>query len=250
MTTSHPRPLRAIAPLVLALSLGCAPFDEPASAWFELFNGQDLTGWTPKVTGFEPGEDPLETFHVKDGLLTVGYDNYDTFENRFGHLFYKAPFSHYELLVEYRFVGTQVPEGPEWAFKNSGVMFHAQSPQTMLRDQDFPVSLEVQFLGGSGSEPRPTSNLCTPGTHVEMGGEQIVDHCVPAAAPTFHGEEWVAASVIVLGDSLVHHVVAGDTVLTYSAPVVGGGEVNGYDPSAKPDGARLSEGYLALQSES
>ena len=120
----------------------------PEAEWTPLFNGQDLTGWTPKITGYPLGEDPMGTFRVEDGLLTVGYENYETFEGRFGHLFFEEPFSHYELRVEYRFVGEQVAGGPGWAFKNSGVMFHAQAPESMMQDQDFPVSIELQFLGG------------------------------------------------------------------------------------------------------
>lgn len=222
----------------------------PEAEWVALFNGEDLSGWTVKITGSDPGEDPFGTFRVEDGLLTVGYEGYEAFEGRFGHIFYELPFSHYQLRVEYRFVGEQVSDGPGWALKNSGIMFHSQSPESMLRDQDFPISVEVQFLGGNGTDPRPTANLCTPGTHVVMDGALFESHCVESTSLTFHGEEWVTVDLIVYGDSIVHHVVNGDTVMTYSGPVVGGGVVNGYDPAAKVDGTALRSGYIALQSES
>ncbi len=144
----------------------CAP--DTSEEWIPLFNGHDLTGWTVKIAGSEVGEDPWNTFRVEDGLLTVGYENYEDFDSRFGHLFYHEPFSHYLLRVEYRFVGTQLHDAPEWAFKNSGVMFHSQSAQSMLVDQTFPISLEAQFLGGDGVDERPTANLCTPGTHADI----------------------------------------------------------------------------------
>ncbi len=83
-------------------------------------------------------------------MIKVAYDRYPKFDGEFGHLFYKQPFSKYKLRVEYRFVGDQVPGGPGWAFRNSGVMIHCQPPETMGKDQEFPVSIEVQFLGGSG----------------------------------------------------------------------------------------------------
>ncbi len=120
----------------------------------------------------------------------------------------------------------------------------------MLRDQDFPVSLEAQFLGGDGAATRPTANLCTPGTHVDIDGTRVEEHCIRARAPTFHGEEWVTVDLLVLGDSLVAHILDGDTVLAYSRPVVGGGEVAGFDAEAKQDGSPLTDGYIAIQSES
>jgi len=143
-----------------------------------------------------------------------------------------------------------VQGGPGWALRNSGVMFHSQSPGSMLRDQDFPISLEAQFLGGNGVDERPTSNLCTPGTHVEMDGELVEAHCITARAPTFHGEEWVTADLIVRGGASIVHVIDGDTVLAYGSPVIGGGVVDGFDPSEKEDGRALTSGFIALQSES
>ncbi|MFH1763412.1 MAG: DUF1080 domain-containing protein [Gemmatimonadota bacterium] len=226
----------------------CSPAAE--EEWISLFSGRDLSGWTVKITGSEVGEDSLGTFRVEDGLLTVGYENYEGFQDRFGHLFYREPFSHYQLRVEYRFVGTQVPGGPGWAFKNSGVMFHAQSPESMLKDQSFPLSLEAQFLGGNGTDERPTANLCTPGTHVDVEGVRVENHCIPAAAPTFHGEEWVTLDLFVLGDSLIVHLMNGDTVLAYSRPVVGGASLDEFGEPAREDGRPLTEGYIALQSES
>jgi hypothetical protein len=240
--------LGTLTAVVLAMAPACAPVD--ADEWIPLFNGEDLTGWTAKIAGSDLGEDPLGTFRVEGGLLTVGYENYDGFDSQFGHLFYEQPFSHYELRVEYRFVGQQIPGGPEWAFKNSGVMFHSQSPASVLRDQDFPISLEAQLLGGNGVDNRPTANLCTPGTHVEIDGELVETHCISSRSPTFHGEEWVTLDLLVLGDSLIAHLVNGDTVMTYAKPVIGGGVVNGFDAAAKRDGRRLTEGYIALQSES
>jgi len=234
--------------LITAAASGCSP--APSEEWIPLFNGQDLTGWTPKITGSDLGEDPWHTFRVKDGLLTVSYENYDNFSGRFGHLFYEEPFSRYELRVEYRFIGSQLPDGPSWAFKNSGVMFHAQSPESMLRDQNFPISLEAQLLGGNGVDERPTANLCTPGTHVEMNGVLVEDHCITASASTIHGEEWVTLDLLVLGDSLIAHVMGDDTVLVYSKPVIGGGAVNEFDAAVKQDGRPLTGGYVALQSES
>ena len=126
--------------------------------WRPLFNGRDLTGWTPKIRRHDARREYADTFRVRDGVLEVGYDGYDTFAEQFGHLFFAEPFSRYRLRIEYRFVGAQAPDAPAWAARNSGVMVHSQAPETMLRDQDFPISLEVQFLGGLGDgNARPTA---------------------------------------------------------------------------------------------
>lgn len=218
--------------------------------WVSLFNGRDLDGWVPKIRGRPPGDDALRTFRVTDGLLTVSYDAYSSFDDRFGHLFYEAPFSSYDLRLEYRFVGQQLPDGPGWALRNSGIMIHSQSPETMGTEQDFPISVEVQLLGGDGTGPRPTANLCTPGTHVSVDGQPTEQHCLESSSETYDGDRWVAVEVRVRDGRRIAHVVEGDTVLVYSDPVVGGGVVSGFEPSAKVDGTRLQSGWIALQSES
>lgn len=218
--------------------------------WIQLFNGKNLDGWIPKITGFAPGVNALNTFRVEDGLLKVRYDEYEEFGNRFGHLFYREPFSYYIIAVEYRFTGEQAKGGPGWATRNSGIMVHGQPAETMLRDQDFPISIEVQLLGGLGKGPRPTANLCTPGTHVEMGGSLFVTHCVSSKSPTFDGDQWVRAEAHVYGGERIKHVVNGETVLEYERPQIGGGNVSNFDPKVKRDGEILTGGSISLQSES
>ena len=159
--------------------------------WIQLFNGKNLAGWTPKITKHEVGDNFGNTFRVVDGFLTVGYDKYEKFDEQFGHLFYDKEFSNYRMRLEYRFIGKQVAGGPGWAIRNSGIMVHGQSPQSMDKDQKFPVSIEVQLLGGNGVDNRNTGNLCTPGTHVVMNGKLVKRHCTPSNSKTYHGEQWV-----------------------------------------------------------
>jgi hypothetical protein len=218
--------------------------------WQTLFNGKDLQGWTPKITGYEAGENFANTYRVDNGAIVTAYDGYEQFNNRFGVLFYEKPYSHYRLRLRYRFFGEQARGAESWAWRNSGLMIHSQSPQSMGKDQDFPISLEVQFLGGNGTEERPTGNLCTPGMHVDIDGQQIEEHCIPAKAKTYHGDRWVKAEVLVLGDSLIQHIFEGKAVISYARPVIGGGVVSRYDPKVKVDGQAVSSGYIALQSES
>jgi len=242
--------IAAIAGVLLPAESARAQEAKPAEkGWVSLFNGKDLTGWTPKIKGYELGENFGNTFRVEDGVMKVSYDQYNKFDRKFGHLFYKDKFSHYRLRIEYRFVGEQCPGGEGWATRNSGVMLHCQLPDSMAKDQDFPVSIEVQFLGGLGKGPRTTGNLCTPGTHVVMNGELIKRHCTNSKSRTFDGDQWVTAEVEVRGDKTIKHFINGEEVLTYEQPQYDDG-----DATARPqikDGQKLiKEGYIALQSES
>jgi len=214
--------------------------------WIQLFNGKDLNDWDIKIKGYELNNNYKNIFGVEDGIMKVRYEGIDTFNNEFGHIFYKDPFSSYKLRIEYRFVGEQVPGGPAWAFRNSGVMLHSQSAASMTLDQDFPVSIEAQFLGGNGTDERTTLNVCTPGTHIVMNGELVTRHCNNSSSKTYHGDVWVTADFVVLGDSVIHHILEGDTVMTYYKPQVGGAP-EGY-PLA--EGTLIREGYICLQAES
>ena len=217
--------------------------------WVSLFNGRDLEGWIPKFAKHEAGLNYKDTFRVEDGVLKVSYDRYEKFDGEFGHLFFKEPFGRYRLRVEYRVVGDQIAGGPSWGFKNSGVMIHSQSPESMGLDQSFPVSIEVQFLGGAGPEEQPTANLCTPGTNVVMGGELVTRHCTNSTSPTFRGDEWVTVEVEVDGAGTIRHIVGGKTVLEYEQPQLDPADADGR--KLIKDGALLLDrGYIALQAES
>ncbi|MBC6368834.1 DUF1080 domain-containing protein [Algoriphagus sp. AK58] len=218
--------------------------------WIELFNGKDLKDWTPKIRTHELGVNYANTFRVEDGMMKVRYDGYEQFNQQYGHIFYKKPFSYYLLTVEYRFVGEQCPGGEGWALRNSGAMLHCQDPKTMLKDQDFPISIEAQFLGGNGNDPRSTCNLCTPGTNVVMGDTLFTPHCINSKSQTYHGDQWVKANFIVMGNKEVHHLVGMDTVISYYKPQIGGGNVSPVDPKIKMDGKLIEGGYISLQSES
>ena len=143
---------------LLLITVLCGYAAEPGNAgkgqWISLFNGKNLDGWKVKIKGYELGDNHANTFRVEDGVMKVSYDQYEKFDGKFGHIFHKEKFSHYILRLEYRFVGDQTAGGPGWAFRNSGIMMHCQSPESMRKDQDFPVSVEVQLLGGGGKGKR------------------------------------------------------------------------------------------------
>ncbi|PRD45431.1 family 16 glycoside hydrolase [Sphingobacterium haloxyli] len=227
-----------------------AASDDGTPQPIQLFNGSDINDWTPKIRLHEVGENYANTFRVEDGLLKVRYDSYDEFNKQYGHLAYNTPYSYYLLRIEYRFVDQQVKGGEGWAFRNSGAMLHGQDPSTMLKDQDFPISIEGQLLGGNGSDERTTSNLCTPGTNVMILDSLYTPHCLSSTSKTYHGDEWVTADFLVLGDSLIQHILEGEVVLEYNKPQIGGGNVENYDPAQKPEGKLLNQGFIYLQSES
>jgi hypothetical protein len=159
------------------------------------------------------------------------------------------PFSYYLLAAEYRFVGEQVPGGPGWAVRNNGLMLHSPDPKTMLKDQDFPISIEVQLLGGIGEKPRTTLNLCTPGTNVVMNGKLHTTHCTNSTSKTYAGDQWVRVEVLLHGDELVRHILDGQTVLEYTKPQIGGGSASPTDPAIKVDGTPLTGGFISIQAE-
>ena len=219
------------------------------SGWISLFNGKNLDGWRVKISGHDIDDNFAQTFRVEDGLLKVRYDGYQSFDGKFGHLYYKDSFSSYRLRVEYRFVGAQATGGPGWAFRNSGMMIHGQTPESIAKDQDFPVCIEVQLLGGGGSGKRTTGNLCTPGTNVVMDGGLVTRHCTNSQSDTYHGDQWVTAEVEVRG-SHITHFIDGKPVLSYSEP-----QLDERDPDAKAlldagHGKMLTRGTISVQSES
>lgn len=227
------------------------PQDDAAEAdWISLFNGRDLDDWIVKIAGHELGDNYGNTFRVEDGLLKVSYDQYDQFDRQFGSLFYKDPFSHYRLRVEYRFVGEQAAGGPVWGLRDSGVQMHSPAPETMTMEQEFPISVEVNLIGGTGSGDRPTGNVCTPGTHVVVDDELFTENCGATSTRTIHGDEWVTIEAEVRGGSSIKHIVNGEVVAAYEQPQL---------DEASPDARRLlasgadkmlREGYISLQSNS
>jgi hypothetical protein len=236
---------------MVAIGVTTVAIAESERKWVTIFNGKDLRGWTPKIVGYKYGENFGNTFRVKDGAIQVGYEAYgDNFNERFGHLFYKHKFKNYILKLDYRFTGEQAKGGPGWAWRNSGIMIHGQDPKTMVLNQDFPNSAEVQLLGGSGSGVRHTGNLCTPGTNVVMDGKLVTRHCTDSNSLTFPGDQWVSAEVEVHGNGLVIHRINGTEVLRYEQVQLDPNDKNVRGMLKPNQNLMISEGSISLQSES
>ena len=237
--------------LLIFSCVGLLAFNSPKKErWVKLFNGKDLKNWTVKIHHHQVGDNYGETFRVNDGVIQVRYDQYDHFNERYGHLFFNKAFSNYRLRLEYRFIGIWRKDAPNYTEINSGIMFHSQDPKTILKEQDWPISVEMQFLGGlADGKPRPTGNMCSPGTDIVYQGRVDPRHCINSSSKTFTGDQWIQAELVVLGDSIVSHYINGEKVLEYTKPQIGGGTANRFDPAIKIDGKPLKSGFIALQSE-
>ena len=238
--------------LPILLIFGCSHSHKTATTneWIKLFNGKDINDWVVKIYHHDAGVNFGNTFRVENGMVEVRYDQYDHFNDQFGHLFYKVPFSHFHLKFDYRFVGEWRTDAPSYTNMNSGMMFHSQDPYSIRKEQNWPISIEMQLLGGLGDgKPRPTGNMCSPGTDIVYNGKKYDEHCLSSSSKTYEKNVWVHAELIVLGDSLVTHIINGDTVLQYSKPSIGGGIVTGYDSTVFQSGKPLTSGFIALQSE-
>jgi hypothetical protein len=95
----------------------------------------------------------------------------------------------------------------------------------------------VQLLGGHGSGPRPTGNVCTPGTHIVVDGELVTEHGTQSSSQTYDFDEWVTVEAEVRGDEVIRHCVNGELVLEYKWPQLDGG-------------TPLTSGTISLQAES
>jgi Domain of Unknown Function (DUF1080) len=215
--------------------------------WVSIFNGKNLDGWIPKVTGYVAGENPLNLFSVEDGILKVDYSKFKKFNGRYGHLFYKDKLSSYVLHVEYRFHGELLSDAPGFCYRNSGVMVHSQSAESMDVEQSWPVSIEVQLLGSTDSVKQKTANICTPGTTVYYKGLFTNEHCVSSTSKYYFDNEWVSLDIIVHKGKTISMVIDRDTVLVVSKPQIGGFLLPENYPV--PTGTVLEDGYIALQAE-
>lgn len=249
------------------LLLGCKFVDKQQSNtedWIYLFNGKDLNDWEVKFTGSDLNENYKNTFKAEDGMLRVNYDNYENFDGKFGHLYYKTPYSYYKLVFDYRFIGKQMNGGWPSNNRNSGIMLHSQSAKSNEYNQNFPVSVEFQLLGGlEDNKERPTANVCTPGTALVRNGKIDYKHCTNSTSKTYFGDQWIHAEAIVKGGESMTFIIENDTVLKFEKPQIGE-----TFPTKKWKGEKwkkwgmnqeawekkaaeiLTEGYIALQAES
>ncbi len=217
--------------------------------WENLFNGENLDGWTIKINGFAPGDNHKNTFRVEDGILKVAYDNYDTFDMKFGHLFTDQSYSHYIFQVDYMFLGEGLADAPTWTNFNSGAMLHAQSPESMRTDQGFPVCIEAQFLGAGATAGTQTANAVTPGTHISINDTLNTDHIIDSRSKLYPLNEWIRFEAEVHGNELIIHRINGEEVIRYSHPILDESDKDALKLIEAGAPTKLAAGHIALQAE-
>ena len=88
--------------LVVLVCCSCNQTEE----WQTIFDGNSFDGWDIKIRYHELGENYNNTFKAEDGQINVSYEDYDEFEDKFGHIFYtKEKFKNYHLSLDYKFSG-------------------------------------------------------------------------------------------------------------------------------------------------
>jgi hypothetical protein len=221
-----------------------------AEKWIALFNGKDLKGWLPKINGYPLNENFGSTFRVKDGILMIRYDQYSSFDEKFGALFYDKEFKNYRLRAEYRFVGeTFTKGGPSWGYKDNGIQYYCQNPRSIKVNQLFPVCLEYNFHGGNGKDERPTGEICTLGTSVEIKGKKNQQTCTPADIKrTIHGEQWATVEIDVK-DGKISQWVNGEKIMEFENPNYDPKNENAKELMGSGDGS-IKSGFISLQSNS
>jgi hypothetical protein len=235
--------------ILLLLSVFTVMGSGNPSKWKTLFNGKDLDGWQVKIAGYPLNENFGNTFRVKEGVLEVRYNAYDSFRNRFGGLYYNKKFSNYRLRVEYRFTGETTVGAPSWGFRDGGVQYHCQSPASLQLNQNFPVCLEYNLHGGNGKDERPVGEICASGTYVFINGKRNESYCTAATVKrTFHGDQWVTLEIDVQGDT-IRHFVNGEEILYFENPRYNPDHPIGKTFIVNGDD-KVKEGYISLQSNS
>jgi len=221
----------------------------PSGTWISLFNGKNLDGWTAKIAGQDVNDNYRDTFRVEDGLLKVSYQNYDKFGDRFGSLFYKTKFSRYWIRAEYRFAGGSLaPGAPRWAYKNSGIQLHSQAPETMRKEQQFPVSVEFDIVGGRFMGSQPTGDVCQNGTRVLVSGAPVKGLCSKLSDITIRDDRWSTALAEVDGAARVRQVVDGALVIEYTDLLLDEGNADARRLLSAGADKALASGYISIQS--
>jgi hypothetical protein len=220
------------------------PLVAPAGQWQSLFDGKDLDGWVVKIAGHDVNENFGNTFRVEDGLLKVSYDGYSKFANQFGSIYSTRRLSHYWFRAEYRFTGELVSGAPSWAYKNSGVQFHSQAPETMRKEQEFPVNVEFDLVGGR----HPTGDVCKNGTLLTIDGRVLQDKCSKLSDVIPEGDDWVTVLAEVDGAKRVRQAVNGTMVVEYTNLTLDDRDADGRRVLGSATDKSLSSGFISLQS--
>ena len=80
--------------------------------WVRIFKTERTSAaGTSKIAGQPLNDNYKNTVRVEDGMMRIVYDDYKTFDGKYGHIYYKKPYSYYRVRFTYRFLGKQTPGG-------------------------------------------------------------------------------------------------------------------------------------------
>lgn len=246
-------PFIAVVAVIMPTLSSCTrkprtPVSAPTGQWVSLFNGKDLNDWTVKIAGEALNDNYRQTFRVEDGLLKVSYQQYEQFGNRFGSLFYNKKLSHYWIRAQYRFVGSAAAGAPGWTYKNSGIQLHGQSPESMRKEQEFPVAVEFDLVGSGYFGNRPTGDVCQNGTRVLIDHKPLEGQCSKLSDITIRDDRWTTALAEVDGGKLVRQIVDGGLVVEYSDLKLDKTNADAQRLIAGGADEALTSGYISIQS--
>jgi hypothetical protein len=83
-----------------------------------------------------------------------------------------------------------------------------------------------------------------------MGGRLITEHCTSSKSKTYHGDQWVAVEIEVLGSKSIRHIVEGETVMEYSEPQLDDGDADARKLLDAGAPRLIEKGWISLQVES
>lgn len=209
----HPLFIPSLSVVILLLGLSEAPAQE--DGFVELFNGKDLSGWTPS-------KENESSFSVKDGELVV--------KGGRSHLFYSGQvnggkFRNFQLKVRAK----TLPGA------NSGVYFHTQYQETGWPDKGYECQVNATH-----KDPKKTGSLYGVKNIIVLAPGQTAppgDNTLRDKAPNTDGE-WFDYDITVQGKHVVIKV-NGETTVDFTEPEGG--------PASNFKGRKMGEGTFAIQ---
>src|SRR5262249_38338547 len=153
----------------------------------------------------------------------------------------------YWIRAEYRFVGKAAPGAPTWTYKNSGIQLHSQAPQSMRKEQQFPVSVEFDLVGGWIMGSRPTGDVCHYGTRILLGGAPLKVLCSRLSDVTLRDDQWVTVLAEVDGGKQVRQVVNGDLIVEYTDLTLDDANADAQRLMAAGESKALTSGFISIQ---
>lgn len=121
--------------------------------WQELFNGKDLTGWSPLIEKVAPGTDPAGHVVVRDGAIQMYADTPAGTMVPFGTIIHERMFARFHLSLEYAWGKEKFPPRHE-AIRDAGLLYHIVDP-VRPGAGIWPESVECQIQEGDTGDIVP-----------------------------------------------------------------------------------------------